>query len=191
MPPAVALPRRFGTIALAILVSPVLIATVIVALPAIAVLELRRLLRRSAVRRVFEDKWGRHGMRVVLAYSDDTRWRHHIEHHWLPRIGRRTVVVDWTARQTFVPGASIEAQLFEHWAGARNFDPMAIVIPSSGRVRTLRFRDAFVAHFGGHEQRLAIEEARLFALVEGLGETPGVVAPEGVLATGAIARRHA
>ena len=190
MPPAVAL-RRSGTIALAILVSPVLIATVIVALPAIAVLELRRALRRTAVRRAFEDKWGRHGMRVLLAYSDDTRWRERIEQHWLPRIGRRTVVLDRKARQTFVPATPIEAQVFEHWAGARDFDPMAIVIPATGPVRTLRFRDAFVAHFGGREQQLAIEEERLFALVEGLGETPGVVAPDGALATGAIARRNA
>ena len=183
--------RRFGTTAFLALVSPVLIATVIVALPAIAVLELRRAFRRRTVRRAFEDKWGRHGMRVVLAYSDDTRWRERIEQHWLPRIGRRAVVLDWKARQSFVPGASVEAHVFEHWAGQRDFDPIAIVIPPRGPVRTLRFRDAFVAHFAGREQALAIEEARLFALVETLGVTPGVVAPDGALQTGTVARRNA
>lgn len=183
--------RRTGTIALAVLVSPVLLATVVVALPAIAVLELRRAVARRAVRRAFEDKWGRHGMRVVLAYSDDTRWRERIEQHWLPRIGRRTVILDWKARQSFLPGASVESHVFEHWAGQRDFDPVAIVIPAAGRVRILRFRDAFVAHFAGREQPLAIEEARLFALVEELGDTPGVVAPDGVLGTGTVARRNA
>lgn len=183
--------RRIGTIALAVLVSPVLLATVIVALPAIAVVELRRAARRRAVRRAFEEKWGRHGMRIVLAFSDDTRWRERIEQHWLPRIGRRTVILDWKARQSFLPGAPVEAQVFEHWAGPRDFDPMAIVIPATGRVRTLRFRDAFVAHFAGREQPLAIEEARLFALVEALGDTPGVVAPDGVLGTRTVARRNA
>ena len=130
-------------------------------------------------------------MRVVLAYSDDTRWRERIEQHWLPRIGRRTVVLDWKARQTFVPGASVESHVFEHWAGPRDFDPVAIVIPAKGPVRTLRFRNAFVAHFAGREQALAIEEARLFALVEALGDTPGVIAPDGVLQTGTVVRRNA
>jgi hypothetical protein len=183
--------RRTATQALLALVSPILAAAVIVATPAIAVLELRRALRRRAVRRAFESKWGRHGMRVVLAYSDDTRWRQRIEQQWLPRIGRRSVVLDWKTRQSFLPGAPIESHVFEHWAGSRDFDPIAIVIPAAGHVRTLRFRDAFIAHFRGDEQALALEEARLFALVESLGDETGVVAPDGVLRTGAIARRNA
>ena len=176
---------------LAVLLSPVLLVTVIVALPAIVVLELRRALERSRVRRAFEAQWGRHGMRVVVAYSDDTRWRARIEREWLPRIGRQAVVLDWKSRQTFGADAPVEAHVFQHWAGRRDFDPVAIVIPRSGRVRVLGFRDAFIAAFAGDERALLMAEARFFTAVDALRERGGVAAPLDALRTGAAARRDA
>jgi len=191
MSPAARGARRLGRILLAVLLSPVLLATVLVALPAIAVLELRRAVTRARVRRTFEARWGRHGMRVVLAYSDDTRWRERIERDWLPRIGRRTVVLDSRSRQTFRRDAPVEAQVFEHWAGRRDFDPIAIVIPHAGRVRTFGFRDAFLAAFAGDDRPLAAAEARLFGLVESLRQPGGVAAPADALRMGTAARRDA
>ncbi|HUF26052.1 MAG TPA: hypothetical protein VMM18_03625 [Gemmatimonadaceae bacterium] len=185
------LPHRIGTTLLLALISPVLLAAILVALPAIGVMEARRWLRTRAVRRAFEERWGRHGMRIVLAYSDDTRWRERIEREWLPRIGRQVVVLDWNTRQTFRDGAPIEAQVFERWAGRRDFDPMAIVIPPRGRVRTLRFRDAFIAYFGGAESALAAAEDVLFSLAERMREQGGVAAPEGALPAGMVTRRNA
>ena len=183
--------RRVGLILLALLVAPFLAATVVVALPAIAVLELRRAFRRRGIRRAWEARWGANGMRVVLAYSDDTRWRERIEQVWLPRIGRQTVILPWRETRRFLPGSSIESQVFDHWAGDRDRDPIAIVIPREGRVRTLHFREAFNAHFGGQETALTALEARFFALVESFREPGGVVAPAHALNTGVAARRDA
>lgn len=191
MQPSATAPRRIGIIALAVLISPVLVATGIVALPAIAVLELRRLLERRRTREAFEAKWGRHGMRFVIAYSDDSRWAHRIEQEWLPRIGRQSVILDWKARRGSAADAPLEARLFEQYAGRRDFDPMIIVVPPAGPVRTLRFRDAFVACFGGEERALAEAESHLFGLAESLRDARAIVVPDGVLQPRSAVRRNA
>ena len=79
----------------------------------------------------------------VLVYSDSPHWKEYIESVLVLRISNRVVTVNWSARSQWHVNAPLEVQLFKHWGGEREYNPIAILVPRRGRVQTIRFWQAF------------------------------------------------
>ena len=84
----------------------------------------RRLVRR------FRRQWpGRQGL---LVYSGSPHWQAFIESRWLPLLGDRLAVVNWSERATWASRHPLEKRLFERFAGSREFNPVAIILGPAG-----------------------------------------------------------
>jgi hypothetical protein len=85
-----------------------------------------------AVRR-FRAVWKPRGKDVLLVYSNSPHWLGYVEDTWLPRWGHRAVVLNWSDRPLWKRDRWPEVALFRMFAGDREFNPLAIVVPSEGR----------------------------------------------------------
>jgi hypothetical protein len=118
-----------------------------------------------AVRR-FRACWTSQGRDLLLVYSNSPHWQRHIEETWLPRWQHRAVVLNWSERSQWGSAARAEVALFRAFAGAREFNPLGIVVPATGRqVRVVRFWRAFREHKHGKDRLLQAAEADLGRLL--------------------------
>lgn len=121
--------------------------------------------RRRRLQRESHARWGAEGKRLLLVYSDSPNWREYIERHWLPPLAPVAVVLNWSERLTWTERHPLEAAIFRAWAGEREFNPIAIVIPPEGAVRVIRFWRAFRNYKHGRPRALRGCEAELEAAV--------------------------
>jgi hypothetical protein len=103
-----------------------------------------------------------------LVYSRSPHWERYIEDTWLPRIAPHAVVVNWSDRATWPKPAPLEIRVFRHWSGDAELNPLAVLVPARGQVRTIRFWRAFRDFKHGKAARLRDAEAELFAFVDGI-----------------------
>jgi hypothetical protein len=102
------------------------------------------------------------GKDVLLVYSNSPHWQGHVEDTWLPRWGHRAVVLNWSDRRVWKRDRRPEVALFRAFAGDREFNPLAIVVPSEGRrARVVRFWRAFRDYKHGKDRLLRAAEAEL------------------------------
>ena len=130
--------------------------------------------------------------RGILIYSNSPNWQQYIEQQWLPRIGQRLVVLNWSERVRWRDEHPLEAALFRRHLGQRAFNPAAVVFrpPSRGRafrrwlaairaldpigmlapyessVDVVRFFQPFRDYRHGREHTLRTAEAELWRLLE-------------------------
>ena len=121
-----------------------------------------------AVRR-FRAAWGARGKDLLLVYSNSPHWQSYVETHWLPRWGERAVVLNWSERTRWLTEDSPEARLFRVVAGAREFNPLAVVVPAAGPIKVVRFWRPFRDFKHGRDAALRAAES---ALDEALGPPP-------------------
>jgi hypothetical protein len=121
-----------------------------------------------AVRR-FRAVWGTRGKDLLLVYSNSPHWQHYVETHWLRRWGERAVVLNWSERARWLTADVPEARLFRVVGGAREFNPLAVVVPAAGPIKVVRFWRAFRDYKHGRDAALRAAEA---ALDEALGPAP-------------------
>ena len=114
-----------------------------------------------AVRR-FRAVWGTQGKDLLLVYSNSPHWQSYIETHWLPRWGERAVVLNWSERARW-PADSPAVRLFRIVGGAREFNPLAVVVPLAGRITVVRFWRAFRDYKHGKDAALRAAEGTLEA----------------------------
>lgn len=107
----------------------------------------------------------RRGRRVMLVYSDSPNWQAYIEANILPRLADRAVVLNWSRRRMWRREMPLAAAFFRHFAGSRDFNPMAIVM-DRGRFRRVRFYRAFLDFKHGKDRRLRAAEQELFDLID-------------------------
>jgi hypothetical protein len=132
----------------------------------------RRIRRR--LQREFHKRWGGRGKRLVLVYSNSPNWQAYVEENWLPRLESIAVVLNWSERGTWAERHPFEADIFRAWAGEREFNPLAIIIPADGPVRVIRFWQAFREYKHGKDRTLRAAEAELgAALGTSLRRHPG------------------
>src|SRR4051812_23720078 len=112
--------------------------------------------KRRAVSR-FRAAWLPQGKDLLLVYSNSPHWKQYVEDRWLPKWRDRAVVLNWSERRTWHRGAP-EAALFRAFAGAREFNPLAIVV-SSDDIRVVRFWRAFRDFKHGKDRLLRLAEA--------------------------------
>jgi hypothetical protein len=96
-------------------------------------------------------------------YSNSPNWQTYVEQNWLPQLESVAVVLNWSERHTWPERHPFEAQIFRMWAGAEEFNPIAIVIPVDGAVRVIRFWQAFRDYKHGKDRTLRAAEAELEA----------------------------
>jgi len=147
----------------------------------------------GTLRREFARQWGSTGARGLLVYSNSPHWQQYVEEQWLPRVGNRLVVVNWSARATWAREHPLEARIFRRFAGPREFNPLAVIFLPRGRhatfrrwiqairtrdiagmlapsprdVRVIRFWQPFRDFKHGKERALRVAEAELFAAING------------------------
>jgi hypothetical protein len=106
--------------------------------------------------------WLPRGRRVLFVYSDNPRWRPYLDEHVLPRLPKNAVVLDWSTRARWSP-FSLGVCLFRIWSGARDFNPMVIVVRPLWSPRIFRFFRAFDELAQGRPEPLKQVEASLLA----------------------------
>lgn len=114
----------------------------------------------------FWRRHGRFGRFVLFVYSDSPNWKDYVEANILPRIAKHAVTLNWSRRREWARSSPFEAKIFRRWAGAEEFNPLAIIITPDGRVRAVRFRQAFRDFTHGRGQALREAEDSLFGEVE-------------------------
>ncbi len=111
----------------------------------------------------WELTWGRQGKRILLVYSRSPIWQEYIENNWLPYVGPHAVVVDWSDRAAWPKWAPLEVRAFRYWGGDRDFNPMVVLFPRRGSVRTIRFWRAFRDFKHGNGSALEKAECELIS----------------------------
>jgi len=106
--------------------------------------------------------WARQGTRVLLVYSRSSHWRSYIE---AARLAGQAVVINWPDRATW-PDRTVEIRVFLHGSGEETFQPMAILLPRRGRVRTVDFGQAFRDFRHDRPAALRRAEARLLGFLD-------------------------
>jgi hypothetical protein len=85
--------------------------------------------------------WIPRGLRVLVVYSNSPHWKQRFEERVLPQLGPRCVVLNWSERRRWSWG--LAECLFWFYGGAKNYNPLAVVIPPFGRAKVFRFWPAF------------------------------------------------
>ena len=121
-------------------------------------------------RRAFEARHGASGRRLILVTSRSPNWESYIAEHWLPKYGDIGDVLDWSERSRWPRGSAAppEVALFRRHGGRHDFNPLAIGVPRRGRVRVVRFHQAFRDFKHGHGDALRAAERELDALASEL-----------------------
>lgn len=161
--------KRWLTTAVAYAAGIVLLAVVlpliVLALPFLAIGRWQDGRKRRRLQRQFHARWGASGKRLLLVYSNSPHWQAYVEEQWLPRLDPVAVVLNWSERGRWAKQHPFEAEVFRMWAGDREFNPLAIVIPERGAVQVIRFWQAFRDYKHGKDRALRIAEAELAAAV--------------------------
>ncbi len=151
-----------------IVLLPLLIVILLPFIPLIVLFGLGHAIYGLYLKRSFRIKWSKRGKFVLLTYSESPNWQSYIEGHILPKIEAETVILNWSKRSPWKHDAPLEAKVFRHWGGGREFNPLAVVIPKKGKVEVIRFFKAFKDYKYGKDTLLKQQESRLFELIENL-----------------------
>jgi hypothetical protein len=122
------------------------------------------------LRAQYRAKWSKHGKPILFVYSNSPNWQGYIEEHWFPRLRPHAVVLNWSERNEWAQHCLFEARVFHHFAGDREFNPIALYFPRQGAIRTVRFWQAFRDFKHGKEQRLQEAERELFEILAQIGQ---------------------
>lgn len=119
-----------------------------------------QLLRWVALRR-FRGRWLSRGRDLLIVYSDSPHWQTYVQERWLPKWGHRAVVLNWSERRRWLSSRTPEAAMFRAFAGFREFNPIAIVVPGRGAAQVVRFWRAFKDFKHGKTELLLQKEEEL------------------------------
>ena len=110
---------------------------------------------------------------ILFVYSDSPNWKSYIERNILPQIQDHAVILNWSERNQW-DKTSWPVQVFEHWGGQKNFNPLAVVFCGLTQVRVIRFYRAFLDFKHGKEALLRQAESQLLELtrLETTSQTP-------------------
>jgi len=143
------------------LLSPLVLAFLVIVAPIIIVTAGYDRWRRAQLRRAFVARWAPSGKDLLLVYSHSPHWQGYVETHWLPQLGARSVVLNWSERAAWPERYPLEAAIFRRWAGDQEFNPIAIVLPVRGPVKVVRFWRAFRDFKHGRSDALRAAEREL------------------------------
>lgn len=152
---------RLGKAALFVLFSPFLLLALPIILVLIPLGLVINFVRGGRLQRAFAAKYGAQGKDLVLVYSDSPHWKTYIETNWLPKYAARAVVLNWSARSRWTREQYPESEIFRYFSGMLEYNPIAIVVPDTGKVQVVRFWRAFRDFKHGKDAALRKAEAQL------------------------------
>ena len=104
-------------------------------------------------------------LRVLVVSSESPIWQEHMEREVLPRMPPRTVVLNWSRRKEW-SRLSFPVQLFDAFAGRREFNPIVLVFRRFALVERFRFWRPFHDAKDGRPDTLSELERTLFERVQ-------------------------
>ena len=156
--------RKVAGVGCLVLTLPLLV----VAAPVIAAVMAWRVYWKGVLRRRFVHA---HGPSVsgILVYSDSPNWKAYIEAQWLPRIGNRMYVMNWSQRSRWRELHPLESRVCRSHLGDRDYNPVAIIFQQrdtgAPSVEIIRFFAPFRDHKHGNDAALRRAEARMWELL--------------------------
>jgi hypothetical protein len=114
----------------------------------------------------FRQRHGRFGRFVLFIYSDSPNWKDYIETQLLPQLEPHVVTLNWSERAQWRQTHPFEARVFRHWAGKKEFNPMALIFSSIWTVTEVRLWRAFRDLKHGKDLSLRFAENLLFSEVQ-------------------------
>ena len=115
---------------------------------------------------VSEKKWNHQNKKVLFIYSESPNWQQYIEENIIPVIKEKTVFLNWSERSEWKNKKPLEAKVFRHWGGDREFNPMAIIFKPKGKIQVIRFHKAFMELKHGKNIMLKEKESELYGCLE-------------------------
>jgi hypothetical protein len=125
---------QWWVIALLIVASPIIIPLVLIGLAV-------HLAIRLGLHIAVWCWWLPRGHDTLFVHSDSPVWQRHIQAEILPAIESRAIVLNWSQRASWPSG--LATAVFRHFAGAREFNPMAVVFRPFRPARVFRFWQPF------------------------------------------------
>ena len=110
--------------------------------------------------------WCARGRYALVVYSNSPIWQEYFEHHVLPAVGDRGVVLNWSERKHWP--YSLATAVFHVFAGTRNFNPLAVVIEPLAWPRYFRFYRPFQAFKHGRPEEVEQMLRRLLDVLDRL-----------------------
>lgn len=113
--------------------------------------------------------WHPRGVVGLLVYSRSPNWQEHIERNWLPTLGGRLEILNWSDRRLWDP-RDLRVAVFRHYFGSLedDYNPVVMLFPIDGPPVTFRFYPAFMNAKHGNREGLEMLERELF---ERMGST--------------------
>jgi hypothetical protein len=107
--------------------------------------------------------WCPRGKDILFVYSNSPIWHDYIEQHFLPRLGDRAVLMNWSERKRW--RISLAKIAFRHFGGPWKFNPLAVVFHPCGRTHIFRFWQPFRDFKHGHPEALHKIEHEFFQVI--------------------------
>lgn len=148
----------------ALIAAPILVVVLAIILPILLLGYVGRLIRGLWLKARLSSTWpqGRIGL---VAYTANQKWAPYLEQELLPKIAASCVVVNRSDAQ-WKERFPLEAKAIAHWGGLRAYNPIAILLTPTDRVRVFRLYDAFQQRVRGKPKRLEEVTRELVATVE-------------------------
>lgn len=106
-------------------------------------------------------RWSRSGRDILFVYSNSPIWKEYIEENLLPHLGDRAVILNWSERKQWP--RSLEKEVFRHFGGDKEFNPMAVVLRPFRRSHVYRFWSPFRDYKQGCPEALKKMEEEFFS----------------------------
>jgi hypothetical protein len=156
--------KRVRDIAILVALAPLILTVFAVVLAFLAVYGVFNSFRGFWLRTRFRRKWGPEGKRILFVYSESPNWQAYIEQKILPGLSPFVISLNYSRRAEWKNKKPLEAKIWEQWAGDTDFNPIAIVLPDRGRVKVVRFYQAFRDFKHGNDRLLRQKEDELYGL---------------------------
>ncbi len=157
--------KRAKDVAILVVLSPLIAVALMVFLPYLAVNGVFNFCKGYWLRMRFRKKWGPEGKNILFVYSESPNWKDYIEREIIPKLSPYAVYLNYSKRAEWKHKKPLEAKIWKQWGGVREFNPMAIVIPDRGKIKTVRFYQAFRDYKHGKDHLLRQKEGELYNLI--------------------------
>jgi len=124
-------------------------------------------------------QWYPQGKKLLFVYSNSPNWQEYIEQNIFPKLSEKAMIINWSERNTWDFGKTLETKVFKHWTGSTrfwekgkkkwsgtDFNPIAITFMPWWRIRVFRFWQAFKEHKHGKDRLLKKTETDLFKTIK-------------------------
>jgi hypothetical protein len=149
--------RRLGKADLVVLLLPLVMPLALIAFAL-------HFLYRIALYLLVWTLWLPRGKDILFVYSDSPIWHDYMTTQVLPLVQKRAVVLNWSERKKW-PWWSLGVALFHHFGGARDFNPLVLLLQPFRPAKVFRFWSVFMDWKRGYKEPVESLRQELFAVL--------------------------